>query len=89
MAEPTPVREEPEVAIPITGRAAMASKAENHTANRVLEFRSPITRSKIQAKSPMAMPSSMPFSMLEVDIRIKWFRLSSAIIICSCLFVLT
>jgi hypothetical protein len=80
MAEtPLPAGAECE-ATPRTGNAAIASKAENHTANRVLEFRWPTTRSRIQAKSPIAMPSSMQFTRLWVDIRTSWFRVNGVII---------
>src|SRR5579863_3669294 len=48
---------EPETALR-TGSAAIASNAENHTAKRVLEFRRPITRSRIQANRPIDRKST-------------------------------
>ena len=39
----------------------------------MLEFRRPVTRSRIQANRPMAMPSSMPFSMRSADSWASWF----------------
>src|ERR1700731_2065315 len=76
----TPAGAEPEEVTPSIGSAAIESKAENHTANRVLEFRRPTRRRRTQANSPMAMPSSMQFSMLSADIRARWFRLSAVVI---------
>jgi hypothetical protein len=46
----------------------------------VLEFRRPTTRSRSQAKSPMAMPSSMQLSMVVADTRARWSRFSGAVI---------
>ena len=64
---------EPETALS-TGSAAIASNAENHTAKRVLEFRRPVTRSRIQANRPMAIPSITPFSMRSADNWASWFN---------------
>src|SRR5580704_6354566 len=70
-----------DVATPRTGSAAVATKAKNHTANRVLEFRRPTNRKSTQAKSAMPTPSSMQFSRLAAEIRATSFRLNAAIIL--------
>src|SRR5580704_18270608 len=84
MAEPALPARALDAATPRMGSAAIASKAKNQTAKRVLEFRRPTILRRIQAKRPMAMPSSMQLSMLSADIRASAFRFRAAII---CLLV--
>src|SRR5580692_461869 len=70
-----------DAATPRNGSAAIATKAKNHTANRVLEFRRPTSLKSTQAKSAMPAPSSTQFSKLAAEIRATSFRLNAVVIL--------
>src|SRR5258706_5672070 len=50
------------------GSPATASRAPNHTANRVFEFRRPTTRSTSQAKAVISSPPGIAFRTRSVTI---------------------